>query len=187
MKSGVFRILRKPRGGVASPTALARKVESAFARDVAPEERSYRGSESVCSHQDRRRMAEESFAATVRRIAWARDRSTRIVRVADGASFRHIRVCRMWTVGVRGGSEVRKWYWMAELLRTGRRIDRHDRRSQLRNDAHRSALQPVRRTSRPCVSRWAAADRTALLHQRHRARVYAAGRPRRLVINNLWI
>ena len=41
--------------------------------------------------------------------------------------------------------------------------------SQLRHGANGSALQPLRRASRPCVPRWPAADRAALLHQRRRA------------------
>ena len=43
--------------------------------------------------------------------------------------------------------------------------------------AHRGALPPLRRSSRPCVRGWAEADRAALLHERRRADVSAGGRP----------
>ena len=47
-------------------------------------------------------------------------------------------------------------------------------RPQLLHDPHRGALQPLRRSSRPCVRRWPAADRPALLHERRGAEVRAA-------------
>ena len=45
---------------------------------------------------------------------------------------------------------------------------RDDRGPQLRHDAHRGALQPLRQPSRPRLRRRPAADRPALLHQRRR-------------------
>ena len=51
--------------------------------------------------------------------------------------------------------------------------DRHDRRPQPLHGAHRSALQPLRRSPRPRVPRWSAADRQSLLHQRRGAALLA--------------
>ena len=45
--------------------------------------------------------------------------------------------------------------------------------------AHRGALPPLRRPSRPCLRRRAEADRAALLHERRGADVQAGGRRRR--------
>ena len=43
---------------------------------------------------------------------------------------------------------------------------RHDDRQVVSDDAHRGALPPLRRPSRPCVRRRPEADRPALLHER---------------------
>ena len=48
-------------------------------------------------------------------------------------------------------------------------------RPQLLHDAHRGALQPLRRPPGPRVSRRSAADRPALLHQRRGADLHAVG------------
>ena len=53
--------------------------------------------------------------------------------------------------------------------------DRHE----LRHDAHRGALQPLRRPSRPRLRRRPEADRPALLHERRRAGFRAGGRLKR--------
>ena len=46
----------------------------------------------------------------------------------------------------------------------------------LLHDAHRGALPPLRRPSRPCVRRRPEADRPALLHERRGAEVHARRR-----------
>ena len=78
-------------------------------------------------------------------------------------------------VGVRAAAlrrrpQVRERHRLAELLRAARGGDRQHRRSQLRHEAHRGALQPLRRSPRPRLRGRSAADRAALLHQRRRAR-----------------
>ncbi len=62
---------------------------------------------------------------------------------------------------------------LAELLRSARRSHRHLGRPFPSHDPHRGALQPLRLASRPCVSRWPAADRPALLHQWRGADIFS--------------
>ena len=59
------------------------------------------------------------------------------------------------------------------------RRGRHQYGPHLLHAAHRGALQPVRRPSRPCLRRWPAADRAALLHERGRADLHRRGSRRR--------
>jgi len=62
--------------------------------------------------------------------------------------------------------EVRKRNRLAELLQAARQRGRHDGRPYLRHGAYRSALPPLRRSSRPRLRRRPQADRLALLHGR---------------------
>ncbi len=62
---------------------------------------------------------------------------------------------------------------LAELLGAGRGWGRQLDRFQAALSAYRSALQPVRRPSRPRVQGRPAADRPALLHERRRDEVRA--------------
>ena len=85
----------------------------------------------------------------------------------------HVQLRRVRPAAVRRRPEVRKRHRMAELLRADRRRDRRNDRSQPFHDQDGSALQQLRRASRPRVPGRAAADRAALLHQRRRADVHA--------------
>ena len=67
------------------------------------------------------------------------------------------------------GDEVRQQDRVAELLPAVAECDRHRHRLCPAGAAHRGALPPLRRTSRPRVPGWTAADGPALLHQRGRA------------------
>jgi hypothetical protein len=144
------------------------------------------GSETVCSNQDGRGVAQDTDAATVRCAARAHDRSARIVCPAVGAPGWHILVRRLRADTFRRRTKVRERHRLAELQLPGRRIDRHDRGSQLRNDAHRSPLQPLWRTSRACLPRRPSTDGPALLHQWRGSGVRAGDARRAFVINNLW-
>src|SRR5262249_1381817 len=69
--------------------------------------------------------------------------------------------------------QVRQRHWLAELLAAARQRHRHVDRLPAADAAHRGALRPLRRTSWAPIRGRAAAERAALLHQRHRARVPA--------------
>ncbi len=62
--------------------------------------------------------------------------------------------------------QVRQRHGLAELQRPRARLGRDHGRSQLGHDAHRGALRALRLASRPRLPRRAAADASALLHQR---------------------
>ena len=74
------------------------------------------------------------------------------------------------------GHQVRKRHRLAELLSAVAGRGRNVRGSRLFHEAHRGALPPLRRPSRPCVRRRTAADRAALLHERGGVEVHARGR-----------
>ena len=79
---------------------------------------------------------------------------------------RALLVCGVRSAAVRRRAEVRERDGLAKLFRADRRLNRYDGRSQPWDDAHRSALQPVRRAPGSRISRRSSADRIALLHQR---------------------
>ena len=83
---------------------------------------------------------------------------------------RHLCLRRLRAAAVLLGDEIRQQDRLAELLsrRCRTRIGTSTDHVLLRA-AHRGALPPLRRTSRPCLRRRAAADGPALLHQRRRA------------------
>ena len=69
--------------------------------------------------------------------------------------------------------EVRQPYRLAELLGAARSRGRDAHRQFLRHGAQRSALQALRRASRPRLRRRPEAHRPALLHERRRDEVHA--------------
>src|SRR5262249_50432137 len=69
--------------------------------------------------------------------------------------------------------QIRQWHGLAELLAAARQRHRHVDRLPAADAAHRGALRPLRWASRAPVRGRSAADRAALLHQRHPARVPA--------------
>src|SRR5690349_9599312 len=111
-------------------------------------------------------MAPDPHAGAIRRIARARHRTTGFVRAAPREARRHLLVCRLRSAAVRRGSKVREWDWVAEFLRAATGFARGVEGFELRDGAHRSALQPVWRSPRARVSRRTATDWTAVLHQR---------------------
>src|SRR5271166_889429 len=71
----------------------------------------------------------------------------------------------MRATAVRVKQEIRERHRLAELQRSASLLGRDFERRNLRNGPHRSALQPLRQSSGPCVRGRAAADASALLHQ----------------------
>ena len=64
------------------------------------------------------------------------------------------------------GHQVRQRHRLAELLSAAAERGRRDDRPVVLHDAHRGALQSLRRSSRPCVQRRPETDGSALLHER---------------------
>src|SRR5271169_5530292 len=102
-----------------------------------------------------------------------RDRAGGKLRAQSRGAAGHLLVRGLRPAAIRRADEIRKQYLLAELLRAGRGRGRHQEGSGLRRAAHRGALPAVRQPSRPCVSRWPAADQQALLHQRCGAEIYS--------------
>ena len=110
----------------------------------------------------------------VRRCCARKAPSGRSPARCSRTSHRHIHLRRLRAAAVLIEDQVRQRHRLAELLGAARRT-RSTRRTTrtLRHGAHRSALPPMRRPSRPCVRRRPEADRPALLHERRRAEVRA--------------
>ena len=134
-------------------------------------------------------MAKEQFPVTKTDEEWRRQLTPEQYAVLRGHGTEFPGSCALLTEHREGtfacaacdqplfvaDTEVRERNGLAQLLRADRGLDRHHRRSQSWNDAHRSALQPVRRTSGPRLSRRSTADRIALLHQRRGAELQSQG------------
>ena len=85
----------------------------------------------------------------------------------------HVRLRGLRPAAVLVRHEIRERHRLAELLAAAAERGRHHDRQVVLHDAHRGALPPLRRPSRPCVRRRPEADRPALLHERRGAEVRA--------------
>ena len=97
----------------------------------------------------------------------------------EGAPQGHLRLRRLRPAAVLLRDQIRERHRLAELLPAARKRRRQDRGPHLRHAAHRSALPPLRRPSRPCLRRRTEADRPALLHRRFWRWCSIRRRPRR--------
>ena len=110
-------------------------------------------------------MATHAHAAAVRGAAPPRHRSARIVRAPAGERAGRSAAPDAARRSLPPGASSRAAPGGRAFLRRSR-IHWHDRGQGLRHGAHRSALQPLRRTPRPRLPGRPAADRAPLLHQR---------------------
>ena len=110
----------------------------------------------------RKQLTPEQFE--ILRTAW--HRAPGLEPAAQGASQGHLRLRRLRPAAICLGNQVRQRHRLAELLSADGERGRQDRGPHLRHAAHRSALPPLRRPSRPRLRRRAEADRAALLHGR---------------------
>ena len=120
----------------------------------------------IRDRKDRRGMARAADAAAIRDPAQARHRAAGLEPAPQGEAQGHLRLRRLRPAAVLLGDQIRQRHRLAELLSAAAKRRRQDRGPHVRDDAHRSALPPLRRPSRPRLRRRAAADRPALLHER---------------------
>src|SRR5713226_3306237 len=150
------------------------------------------GDDGRQSRERRCRVARAAHARAIPRRAQEGHRAGFQRGLLGHQDTRHVCLRLLRPGALRRGHEVRFRDGLAELLGAGRRgSHRHRGGPQPVHAADRSAVQPLRRASGPCVQRWAAADRAALLPQfggtRTQAEVTTLRRiPKRLRIEGPW-